>query len=432
MRLPHSILQFGAQSSDWRIRLGAALRSNRFVFFGTLTFGIFLPEVIHSTAVSGRFFGQCISPVDAGLVSALFALILTHFALQRVGILPLVEDKTIILPTIIITFAIIAMGLSLLVRVYGRYHLVSAFFGAVIWYLFVAIMRARSYRPRLAFIGNLPEDPDFLSLRLDWQIIRNPRIPRDVHGIVFDSSKYLGPRWERFFARAVMRNIPVYDLTQIREMTIGRVRLSDRPELVFGQLLPSQPYLRIKRVFDTILLIPGILFALPIILLAALAIRLESPGPALFVQRRVGYQGRIFLCYKLRSMRTDISGAAYTSENDPRITRVGRFIRKWRIDELPQLYNILRGEMSWIGPRPEAVSLSRDYQRSIPYYQYRHAVRPGITGWAAVHQGNVALTEAVSRKLEFDFYYIKHFSFWLDAVIALMTIRTVVTGFGSR
>ena len=432
VQLPHPILQFGAERGDRRMRLGSLLRSNRFVLTGTFTFCILIPELFHPVVVPGRTLAQSISPGEPILLVAIVALLIVHFILRRVGILPLIDDKVVILPTFVTTFALVAFGLTLAIRTYGHYHMVTAFGAGLVWYFVVALGRVRNGCPRLAFLGDLPGDTELLSLRIEWVMLRYPRLPRNIQGIVFDSSKDLEPSWERLFARAVLRNIPVYDLAQIREMTIGRVRLRERPELVFGQLLPSQPYLRIKRLIDTFAVIPGLFFAAPLITLAALAIRLESPGPVFFVQRRTGYQGRVFCCYKLRSMRTDMPGTAYTLENDPRITRVGQFIRKWRIDELPQLFNILKGEMSFIGPRPEAVSLSRSYQRSIPYYQYRHAVRPGISGWAAVHQGNVALTEAVTEKLEYDFYYIKYFSFWLDAVIVLMTIRTIVTGFGSR
>jgi lipopolysaccharide/colanic/teichoic acid biosynthesis glycosyltransferase len=168
------------------------------------------------------------------------------------------------------------------------------------------------------------------------------------------------------------------------------------------------------------------------IAILALLIRLESPGPAIFSQTRVGYQGRRFVCYKLRTMRMDLAGPAYTEEADPRITRFGRLLRKWRFDELPQVFNVLKGEMSWIGPRPESISLARDYERTIPNYAYRHAVRPGISGWAAVHQGNVALTNAATIKLEYDFYYLKNFSVWLDFLTMLMSLRTIITGFGHR
>jgi lipopolysaccharide/colanic/teichoic acid biosynthesis glycosyltransferase len=125
-------------------------------------------------------------------------------------------------------------------------------------------------------------------------------------------------------------------------------------------------------------------------------------------------------------------GEAYTLKDDERVTRIGHFLRHYRIDELPQIVNILRGEMSWIGPRPEAMQLARWYEREVPFYVYRHIVQPGITGWAQVHHGNVAEVDAARLKLEYDFYYIKHFSYWLDVVIMIKTIRTILTRFGAR
>jgi lipopolysaccharide/colanic/teichoic acid biosynthesis glycosyltransferase len=124
--------------------------------------------------------------------------------------------------------------------------------------------------------------------------------------------------------------------------------------------------------------------------------------------------------------------AAITHDNDERVTRVGTFLRRYRLDEMPQIFNILRFEMSWIGPRPEAEVLSIWYTSELPFYRYRHVVKPGISGWAQVNQGHVADVEEVHRKLQYDFYYIKYFSPWLDLLILFRTIKTMLTGFGSR
>jgi lipopolysaccharide/colanic/teichoic acid biosynthesis glycosyltransferase len=124
--------------------------------------------------------------------------------------------------------------------------------------------------------------------------------------------------------------------------------------------------------------------------------------------------------------------AAITSEDDQRVTRVGKVLRKLRLDELPQVVNILKGEMSWIGPRPEAEVLSKWYTGELPFYRYRHVVKPGISGWAQVNQGHVAEVEEVHRKLQYDFYYIKYFSPLLDLLIVFRTVKTMLTGFGSR
>ncbi len=426
------VLQFGTYRNSGKRRIGAMLRSNRFALLGAILFAILIPELLHPLIARTYPWVAIFTPREPELYVSTLALLGAHVGLRKIGILPLVDNKVLVLPSFLVSYALAMLFMTFAWGGFGHYHLATSFTIGGAWYYFVAMLRARTIFPRLAYVGEMLLDNELLSARIEWVALRQPRLPHDVLGIVFDSEQDQSPAWERFFSRAVLRNIPVYDIAHLREMALGRVRLRTRPELVFGQLLPSQPYLRIKRIVDTIVAIPAIIIVIPIMAMSVLLIRLESPGPALYRQRRVGYQGRIFSCYKLRSMRSDGSGPAFTQADDPRITRVGRIIRKWHIDELPQLFNIVKGDMSWIGPRPEALALARAYQREIPYYAYRHSVRPGISGWAAVHQGNVALTEAATLKLEYDFYYIKFFSIWLDFLIVLMTLRTIVTRFGAR
>jgi lipopolysaccharide/colanic/teichoic acid biosynthesis glycosyltransferase len=170
------------------------------------------------------------------------------------------------------------------------------------------------------------------------------------------------------------------------------------------------------------------------------AIRLDSPGPVFFRQKRVGYRGKSFTVYKFRTMKYEpdmVEGEAEphkvtTADDDDRVTRVGRWLRIKRLDEFPQMINILRGEMSFIGPRPEAVALSSWYQRELPFYRYRHVVRPGISGWAQINLGHVTDVDLVLGKLHYDFFYIKNFSPWLDALITLKTVGIMVRGIGAR
>ena len=232
---------------------------------------------------------------------------------------------------------------------------------------------------------------------------------------------------------------PVYHVKQIEESVTGRVDIEHLSENNFGSLIPSLAYVKIKQWIDVAAAsVLGILL-LPALLLIALAVRLDSPGPAFFRQRARGLsRPRV---PRLQVPDDAARGAvragrerhtAITRDDDDRVTRLGRFLRHTRIDELPQIVNILRGEMSWIGPRPEACSLSEWYETELPFYRYRHIVRPGITGWAQVNQGHVADVEDVQDKLHYDFYYIKNFSPWLDMLIVLRTVRTMLTGFGSK
>jgi len=189
--------------------------------------------------------------------------------------------------------------------------------------------------------------------------------------------------------------------------------------------------LYLKRFFDLLVGTIGLIFATPIILITMVLIRLESPGNALFFQERVGYKGKNFRVIKLRSMRNDAekNGAQWASKNDPRVTKVGAFIRKTRIDELPQLINVIKGDMSLIGPRPERPEFTEAFEREIPGFKMRLLVKPGLTGWAQVNGG---YDISPKEKLEYDLIYIKNMGLLLDLNTAIKTIRVIFTGEGAR
>ena len=214
----------------------------------------------------------------------------------------------------------------------------------------------------------------------------------------------------------------------------GRIRIRHMYENDLGSLLPSPIYITTKYILDVLLIAISLPVVLPLMLLTAVAIKLDDGGRVFYTQERVGYRGKPFFIHKFRSMTDcdDLNQQQETELSDARITRVGRFIRKTRIDELPQFYNVIKGEMSLIGPRAEYKKFADDLESSVPFYQYRHIVKPGISGWAQVMHGYATGVDETQIKIEHDFYYIKHFSFWLDFLIVLLTIRTVVTGFGSR
>ncbi len=194
----------------------------------------------------------------------------------------------------------------------------------------------------------------------------------------------------------------------------------------------SVAYLRVKRVFDLLLSAILLILMAPIMALVALAIRVESPGPIIFSQERVGLNGKRFTLHKFRSMRTDAekNGPAWAKEQDDRCTRVGAFIRRCRLDELPQLVNVLRGEMSFVGPRPERPYFVDMLKQNIRYYDFRHYVTPGITGWAQVNYPYGASVEDAYQKLQYDLYYAKNVSIGLDVLVLLKTIRVVLLGQG--
>src|SRR5690606_19730177 len=186
-------------------------------------------------------------------------------------------------------------------------------------------------------------------------------------------------------------------------------------------------YQRVKRVIDIAFVVLASPLLLPAFLILAILIKLDSPGPVFYLQERIGEGNIPFRMIKFRSMYVDAEadGAQVTAKDDPRITRVGRFMRRFRIDEWPQLWNVLIGEMSLIGPRPEQVVFAREYEKEIPGYSCRHLVKPGITGWAQVQHGYAAGTDDTRTKLEYDLYYIKNMSIWLDLSILIRTIIRV-------
>jgi exopolysaccharide biosynthesis polyprenyl glycosylphosphotransferase len=201
------------------------------------------------------------------------------------------------------------------------------------------------------------------------------------------------------------------------------------------ELLHARLFRKVKRLTDVLLASAGIVLSIPVLLLAAVAIRIESPGPVLFRQWRVGWMDRPFQLFKLRSMRHDAEGDGkprWASTNDPRVTRVGRVLRNFRIDEIPQMINILLGEMSFVGPRPERPEFVEQLSASIPYYRLRHYVPPGVTGWAQVKYHYGASAEDARRKLQFDLYYIRNASPLLDLRILLCTARVILFRNGSR
>jgi len=191
---------------------------------------------------------------------------------------------------------------------------------------------------------------------------------------------------------------------------------------------PSRTYLQIKRVIDIIFSVVLLVLTAPLMALVAAAITFESQGPAIFRQERVGLNGRRFTLFKFRSMRQDAekaSGPTWAKEQDDRCTRVGRFIRRCRIDELPQLVNVVRGDMSFVGPRPERPYFVDLLKQNIRYYDLRHYAKPGITGWAQVMYRYGASVEDAYQKLQYDLYYAKNVSIALDLLILLKTIKVV-------
>ena len=402
----------------------------RFQLGGGIVVAVLVPILIRWPAMSGVV--ASIS-LQNSIWATLGAVIFGYVVIRRLGIFPGVQSISLIMPVLGLTYLAVITFFFFLRIDYSRFHMLVSFVLAMGWFFLVFMAEMRVRRPSMAM---LPFG-DSGALRtidsIDWiPLVQPDSLPDRSSAVVADLRADMPPAWEGFLARCVLKGIPVYHSKQVAEFLTGRVQIEHLSENSFGSLLPSSVYVRVKRGLDllgVLLLLP---LLLPVCLIVAILVRIDSPGPILFRQTRMGFRGHRFTIFKFRTMHVGHEGRRFTGGNDSRITRIGRALRKYRLDELPQAYNILRGEMSWIGPRPEAMELSDWYEAEIPFYSYRHIVRPGITGWAQVRQGYAAQVAEATEKLHYDFYYIKYFSPWLDLLITALTLKTILSGFGAR
>lgn len=375
----------------------------------------------------------------SSFVGASIAIGLAILMLRRVTAFPGTRTFGYILPAFIGAFGLVLAGLFALRLEYSRIYFGSTFVASIAIFFILSIYLNPRTRRRFYVVPGFDMEGLTLPDDVEWLRMRNPIVPEDrLAFIVADFRRDHPAEWERMLAEAAVQGRTVFHSKQVLESLTGRVSIEHLSENNFGSLLPNLAWRKAKRAIDVLSAILILPILCPVFLAVGLWIKLDSTGPVFFSQTRIGAGGRRFRIFKFRTMRkmaerTEAdTEAAMTRDNDERITRAGRWLRRTRIDELPQIFNIIRGEMSWIGPRPEVESLSKWYDAEIPFYIYRHIVRPGITGWAQVNQGHVTDISAVDRKLQYDFYYIKNFSLWIDILIALRTAKIAVTGFGAR
>lgn len=411
------------------------LLNNLFLFVLGFFVVVFLPSYVHWGA---KLFQWPMVEIRFNtLLANSLAYTTSFFILRKLKCYPGTRSLPFIIPTILITwFVVFSLFLFLREEAYSRPVLGYSFILALGW-SFVGHFLARRFRKsKLAIVpfGRALELADVDNAITE--VLETPKIAgRRYDGIVADlHAKDLPHEWQVFLAECTLARMPVFHSQQIMESLTGRVKIDHLSENIFGELLPSSLYSGFKRLVDTLVVLIAMPFWLPVMLITGIIIKLESKGPMFFIQNRVGQGGKDYKVYKLRSMCQDSEkdGAQFAQANDMRITRVGHFIRKTRLDEIPQFINVLKGDMSIIGPRPEQRAFVTQFEQEIPFYAYRHVVKPGITGWAQVVHGYAADADDTCVKIEHDFYYIKHFSLWLDILIVVKTIKTVLTGFGAR
>ena len=411
------------------------LTRRRFQFAGALVFGALAPWFMRGPLLPGTMTETATVYTLAGNIVAVMLAFWTRLSIETY---PGIQRSYVIFPAALTGHGLVLTWFALTRFPYDRVGLAAGFLFHVCWLYLLYIYAERRIRRRYAVVPFGTTEGLFKIDQIDWFPLSRPRLhdARNCTAIVADFSADLPAEWAAFLADAALAGRVVYQVTQLSESLSGRVEINHLSENSFGSLVPMRGYFYFKALADFALALLLLPLVLPVIAVIALAIRIDSPGSIFFRQKRRGYADKPITIYKFRTMHPvviqDERSAAITNADDGRITRVGRVLRRLRIDELPQILNILKFEMSWIGPRPEAMVLSHWYTDDIPFYRYRHVVKPGITGWAQINQGHVAGVDQVLEKLHYDFYYIKYFSPWLDVLIVFRTIKTMLTGWGAR
>ena len=407
----------------------------RYQLLGGFFLAALLPYIVRITMFNDALL---LADLNQTLFANTIAVLFGAWLFRSVNGYPGFESSAYVLPSFSISYSLVLLVLVFGRIGYNRIVLVAGFFLSLSWFYFVYFRLQR----KLLRIGLIPGGA-VSSLRghgnVIWKNLPSPSVSVEgLDAIAVDLRVDLPIEWERRLADYALTGIPVYHCKHLLESLTGRVELEHLSENSFGSLSPASVFMTVKHSVDWLIALAALVLLGPFLLVLIFIIRLNSPGPGIFKQTRIGYRGRPFTVYKLRTMRTLPAGgteareSAITRDADARVTNIGRILRRMRIDELTQLFNVLKGEMSWIGPRPEAEVLSCWYESEIPFYRYRHIVRPGLTGWAQVNQGHVAEVEEVISKLHYDFFYVKNYSPWLDLLIILRTAKTILSGFGAR
>ncbi len=420
------------KSREW---LAACLASMPFQLIGAILIGGIVPVLLRSNF---ERFADTIASYDNSIIGTMVAVLFGFLTYRKISVLPGTRFLMRVLPSFLISYSLV-LSVFLMSRLdYSRYQFAASFVLVTLWFAIIAMVVPRLQCWTIALIRTDRTGPMQDIRWIEWIPLSKPGdLPsRTTVPLAADfSDPSLTSEWEAIIAREVLNGRPVLNARTLHESLSGRVQIEHLSHNPFGHLSPDSVYGAAKRYIDLVFALLALVFLSPLLLVIAIAVRLDSAGPAIFRQVRIGYLGKPFTVYKFRSMRVH-DGASRESDvtrsDDDRITAFGHFIRKTRLDELPQILNILKGEMSWIGPRPEAMRLSEWYTEQIPFYAYRHIVRPGITGWAQVQQGHVTSLADVREKLEYDFYYIKYFSIWIDLLIVAKTLKIMFTGYGAK
>ncbi|MEM4168329.1 MAG: sugar transferase [Candidatus Caldarchaeum sp.] len=391
--------------------------------------------------VAGRFSSSALAVLKAGLVTCGVYLLIPYITPS----LPSSRSALLAFPLIAVGALVAVRGLYRVVAAHAALRRRALIIGAGWAGRTIAEALAEQSDGTYQVIGFVDDDPAKHNLTLHVSrltlpvlgnryslptLIRQHRIDTLILAITHDVNGEL----LQVLTDCLELGVEIVPMPVLYEQLTGRVPIEHIGSNWYVAMPLHHPLTRpfnrlIKRIFDIVGATLGLIFLALAFPFIALAIYIDSPGPIFYTQERVGQGGRIFRAYKFRTMVPDAekNGAVWAQKNDPRVTRVGRILRKTHIDEFPQFINILKGEMSAVGPRPERPEFVEELAREIPFYRVRHAVKPGMAGWALVKYGYASSKEDTVIKLQYDLYYIKHWSLWLDLVILLKTVLDMLT-----
>ena len=424
--------QLGSASSRMRDALQRWSLLGAWMLLPSLMAAQLLEDAGLMTYQFGETLGWCVLPYAVA----------THL-LMRASHLPAAERSGVLWVSTTAPFVFTPLGFALLQQPYSRAAVVWAYAATTLWLWWGYRRHVKQRALRLVHIdANVPTqlaaclqpqtlDPHAVSL-IAWNPHQDTPLP-ECDGVVLDRHVRSSDARTRLLGELKMQHLRLYSVESVAELTSGRKMLPTAADSLWE--IDNDPgYDRAKRLLDVAAVMALAPLWLPLAAGVAMAVRFDSKGPALYSQPRVGRDGQVFTLWKFRSMVHGLQapGVHFAQADDPRITRVGRVLRRTRLDELPQLLNVLLGDMSLIGPRPEQTAFVRDFAATIPSYPYRHLVRPGLTGWAQVQQGYADSADSTRIKLSYDLYYVAHYSLALDLLIAAKTVKTVCTGFGAR
>lgn len=367
----------------------------------------------------------------------IFAYIATIVVSHKIHHFLFNTQKRYIIPILLILYLLVLPVILVLKDLLATKVFISGFIFNVIWLYTISFLITESKKLNFLVLHNF--NYDFLKNKpmINYQILDSGYVfsnTTSIDAVLLDTNSLLNSHEKSLLIKCEQQKIKAIDASEIKEMVLGKIDTSLLKNTSQKDFQPSQSYLLFKYLWESLLIISLLPIIIPVMLITAISIKISSKGPIFFNQERIGQNGKVFKMFKFRSMTVNSPNhtSKFATEEQARITKIGKIIRKFRIDELPQLFNVLLGDMALIGPRPEQDSFVQQFSKEIPFYDYRHIVKPGITGWAQTVQGYADDTESTKEKLSFDLYYIKNVSFWLDLNILFKTARTVLTGFGAK